>query len=855
MKRQIMIAAMLAASAAQASGPLLTTDNPKNPVPLRWDTSKPVPVYTDIGPYVLKNDGSVFIDNAAADKITSFALSQWSAVQTSTWRAVTDPSRFKKFSEVASIGVDVHDAATAELVYGKFNEGGMYVIYDQEGQALEEYFGVPKDQVLGIAFAEIAEDRDGDGYPETITKATAIMNGYAVVHETPGPDETWLPPADIDGKRIAGVFTHEFGHAINLSHSQVNGHMAYFSSPYEMEIAPGVPGCGVAPVFSWNNWMDGVNKMDPKYIETMFPFINPDTVNAAGKNPGVEQSTIDRPDDIAGISDLYPSANYLKSRGSIAGTLFLKDGRTQFGGINIIARNMADPLGDAISAQSGDKTQGKVGPDGRFRINNLQPGAKYVLYMEEIVAGGFPTEPTMLVSEAEYWNAGESSVPASDLACTQSAITAEAGVVKTANFYFNGYKDGVQYTPVVYGYLGSMSKDGERAAGRLEHTPFIWDAKKGFLLPPDGVTGVNGSITRDGTQIIVQADLDGRLNGRDWDGTPVPINSAAIWDSKSGRITDLGSLNGDTCGGSSELGYSSSYGWAVNGKGDVAVGTAYVDRNGDGKCEGGFFEEVFVGGEVVPYIWSRDKGGRMLSMEGIDVANEPWHRAHAVSADGRVVLGNSNFMKAYAWVDEGKPIDLYQLVGAWDGYAMTPDATRVALSTERDGIVMWNARAGTSPKAFTKLPTLKWCDDMPLLGMEYTCENDKAFIQEAFGPVPMQVSDISDDGRMMIGQAGIWFSGFHGMLWLEDIGWIKLRDFFRTQGVAEAYRYGLDNAASVNGKGNEMVGGIPGYPLTWYVDMKKAFVCKNGRSTEVSFPVGFIDSVKRGALMGRCEHL
>lgn len=855
MKNTILIAAMLAATAAaQASGPLLLTEHPKNPVPLRWDTSKPVPVYTDVGPYVLKNDGSAFLDNAGADAITAFALAQWSAVPTSTWRAVTDPAKFKKFDQVASIGTDVRDGATAELVYGKYNEGGMYVIYDQEGKALEEYFGVPKDQVLGIAFAEMADDRDGDGYPETITKATAIMNGYAVAHETPAEEEYWLPKPDIGGKRIAGVFTHEFGHALNLSHSQVNGQMAYFSQPYEFELAPGVPGCA-APIFSWNNWMNGVNKMNPKYIETMFPFIDPDNVSAAGQTPGTEQSSIDRPDDIAGLSDLYPTASYLKTRGSIAGTLFLKDGRTPYGGINIIARNVADPLGDAISAQSGDKTQGRVGPDGRFRINNLQPGAQYVLYLEEIVAGGYPTEPTMLVSQAEYWNVGESSVPASDLACTQSAITAEAGVVKTANFIFNGYKDGVQYTPVVYGYLGAMSKDGERAAGRLEHTPFIWDVKKGFMLPPQGVTGVNGSITRDGTQIIVQADLDGRLNGRDWDGAPVPINSAALWDSKSGRITDMGSLNGDTCGGSSELGYSSSYGWAVNGNGSVAVGTAYVDRNGDGKCEGGFYEDVFVGGEIVPYIWSSDKGGRMLSMDGIDTANEPWHRAHAVSADGRVVLGNSNFMKAYAWVDEGKPIDLYQLIGAVDGYAMTPDASRVALSTERDGIVLWNARLGAAPQAFSKLPGMKWCEDLPLLGMEYTCENDKAFIQEAFGAVPMQVSDISDDGRMMVGQAGIWFSGLHGVLWLEDIGWIKLRDFFRTQGVAEAYRYGLDNAASVNGKGNEMVGGIPGYPLTWYVDMKKAFVCKNGRSTEVAFPGQFIDMVKGGALMGRCEHL
>ena len=848
-------AALLAAVPSRAGGPLMLTDHPRNPQPLRWDTSKPVQVYTDIGDYSYRNDGSVFLSNAQADKITAFALKQWSDVATSTWKAVTDPSKFKKFSQVPSIGVDVKDGETAKLVYGQANEGGMYVIYDQHGLVIEEFFGAPRDQVLGIAFAEIAEDRDGDGYPETIVKATAVMNGYVVAHEPADPEQPWIPPPDIDGKRIAGVFTHEFGHAINLSHSQVNGHIAYFSEPYYFEVAPGVPGC-VPNLHKWNSQDPAARPIDPKYIETMFPFINPDTVSATGRNPGLDMSTVDRPDDVSAISDLYPSASYAKTRGSISGTLFLKDGRTPYGGINIVARNVADPLGDAISAMSGDKTQGRVGPDGRYRINNLKPGQKYQLYLEEIVAGGFPTTPTALVSEAEYWNSNEQAAAAADLACTATAITAEAGVVKTANFYFNGYKDGVQYTPVVYGYLGSMSKDGERAAGTIDSQPFVWDAKKGVQMAPAGVLGVNASITRDGGKMIVQADLDGRMNFIDWDGLPAPINSAAVWDIKSGKLTGLGSLNGDTCGGGSQVGYSSSYGWALDGKGGTAVGTAYLDKNGDGKCEGGWQDEVYIGGEIVPFIWTEKGGMRQLSLQGIDVSQEPWHRAHAVSADGRVVLGNSNFMKAYAWIDQGKPIDLYKAVGAIDGYAMTPDASRIPLSLEAGGMVFWNANKGIQAGAFTKVKPLQWCVDMPLLGMDVSCESEgAAAIQAQFGAVPVLSNDISDDGKVMIAQAGVWFSGLHGMLWLEDLGWIKLADFFRSQGVAEAYRYGMDGPASLNAKGNELVGGIPGYPMTWYVDMKKAFVCKQGHSSQVSFPDEFVSEVKRGARMGRCEHI
>jgi hypothetical protein len=223
--------------------------------------------------------------------------------------------------------------------------------------------------------------------------------------------------------------------------------------------------------------------------------------------------------------------------------------------------------------------------------------------------------------------------------------------------------------------------------------------------------------------------------------------------------------------------------------------------------------------------------------------------------DGRLVLGNSNFMKAYAWLDEGDPIDLHKIIGAIDGYAMTPDASRVALETERDGLVFWNATKGTGRAAFSRPRALQWCEDFPLFGMDVSCESEgAAAIQAQFDAIPVSASDFSDDGKVLIAKAGAWFSGIHGMLWMEELGWIKLSDFFSKQGVAEAYRYGLDATGSINGKGNEMVGGIPGHPLTWYVDMKKAFVCKRGRSEEVTFPEQFVREIKQGALMGRCEH-
>ena len=264
-----------------------------------------------------------------------------------------------------------------------------------------------------------------------------------------------------------------------------------------------------------------------------------------------------------------------------------------------------------------------------------------------------------------------------------------------------------------------------------------------------------------------------------------------------------------------------------------------------------------IGGEIVPFIWTAARECASSACRASISPTEPWHRANAISGNGRFVIGTSNLSKAYAWIDEGKPIDLYKAIGAMDGgYAMTPDGTRIALETEKDGVVFWNANKGMQPSAFTKTRKLQWCVDLPFYDFGFSCEVDGAdFIQSNFGPIPIYTNDMSDDGKVMLARAGTFFeSGFHGMLWVEDLGWIKLKDFFRTQGVAEAYRFGLDGPASINGRGTEMVGGIPGYPMTWYVDMKKAFVCKHGKSLETDFPAVFAEEVNHGALMGRCEH-
>ena len=67
----------------------------------------------------------------------------------------------------------------------------------------------------------------------------------------------------------------------------------------------------------------------------------------------------------------------------------------------------------------------------------------------------------------------------------------------------------MQYFPVADGYLTDLSKNGGRAAGLAGETQFIWDARKGIeVLPPDMLPN-NGSMTRNGQKLLVNADLDG----------------------------------------------------------------------------------------------------------------------------------------------------------------------------------------------------------------------------------------------------------------------------------------------------------------------------------------------------------
>jgi len=813
LKMTIAASLALATTAATAAGPLYLWEGGSEPTPYKWNTANgPIPVYTDGGDaFAYDYDGvTPFITIERANEITQYAFDQWNDVPTSTFEAQVTAT----YAQVTNGAITDITGANAGEVYEAVNGYGFWVNYDTDGSILADYFGVGSG-VLGIAFPEWADEATGE-----ITEATAVINGVAIWDQ------------DFDGSELAGVFTHEFGHAINMSHSQTNGTVFYAPSYANRKAGP--RNCGPYP-----------SPTTYEQIETMFPFLS---VHQAG--PGQAQSTVNVTDDIVAISNLYPTADYAASKGSITGVLRLKDGNTEYSGINVVARNVNDWFGDAVSAMSGDQTQGLVGPDGRYTINGLTPGEQYVLYIEDIWAGGYPTTPMPIVSQAEFWNAAESNDPGLDDICESTPILAEAGVTKTADITFNGYNTGVQYTPIVSAFLIDMAKNGKASAGMVGQTAFKWDAIHGFSVLPPSLVASNVSMTRNGQIMNVQYDDDGDGIGQ---------ATLAQFTGKSNQLSliPLGDLNGDTCGGTGTSGTNSSYGWAVDDSAHTVVGTAYIDTDNDGNCQ------VNSKGEIVPFIWTDGKNGgmRQLPSEGMPSPTS-WLRAHAVSGNGQVVLGSNGGSRAVAWVNEGELIDLYNgPYKARDAYAVNYDGSRVALDTYNNGPILWNPYEDT----YTEFGNLQWCEDVPFVHffLGNLCAPNRycragctpEFISQNFGPVSMLPLDMNDKGTVIIGRSGSFFTGFTGGIWVEGMGWMGLPEFFNKQGVTEAFDFPMDNPISIDGKGNKLVGGLAGAQMSWYVDMTKVFVCEDGQSVQTAFPDEMLEHLQAGAEFGRCEFI
>jgi hypothetical protein len=607
---------------------------------------------------------------------------------------------------------------------------------------------------------------------------------------------------------MRGVITHEFGHSIGLAHSQTNGAIVDYGD------SKGPAGCGTLPY-------SGAPTIDD--IETMYPIIFSGT--------GVAMSTVNVKDDIASISNLYPAPGWLENYGTITGTITQADGVTQITGVNVIARNIANPWNDAVSALSGDQTGGQLGPDGKYTFNGLTPGAQYVVYADGIVTGGFSTPAAFVFPGLEefYNGANESGNGLTDSACEATPITATAGSPVTANISFNEVERGPKLTILTTNTQPlTMTDDGSTVVGYVtgpNGPAFRWTDAGGIEIL--GGVGGHPSIARDGSAIVgnsLNPADNNRITASIWQG-------GTSWLPLPGFDNFNGSIRSNaysvTNGGTSIVGYGQT---TINGvnraralRWDAATNTSTMldtPTTATSSRASGISQDgaIVYGYQTNPAAAGNQRSGAiwnngvftplsmMTTVNGVP-ADLPVGEALNSNADGSIVVG-----AAIAWNSKGAnpfwrwtATDGVQPVAALPGYSFS-----VGFGVSANGNVMTGYGQGKK---------MEWGFDSGL----------KA-----------------------------------GFIWTPKLGIVSLKDFLTVQGMRVDDEVTLAAPISMSASGKRIAGSgflLPsGTFFGWVLDIPKVTIChappgnpNNVHTVQVDFPDSLEDHLAHGDTVGPCS--
>ena len=318
------------------------------------------------------------LNNAQGVQAVQDAFDRWAAV----------PESSATFINAGSLAVDI-DITNYGPIYNPVAPNGLSeIVFDEDGSIFTQLFGAGSG-ILGFA---------GPDFGNTVTcellEGSAFLNG----------------PAFVDALAAEDIMVHEFGHYVNLGHVELNGQLVSFSE--------GGDDTGPSP----DNATFGVpaSFLGTEIIETMYPFYFGST-DIGSRTPHA--------DDVASLATLYPAPGFPASKGTISGTIYAANGTTRLSGVNVIARNLADPFVDSVSTFSGAYTDSTSQADpnvGTYVLNNLTPGATYALFVDQVtaLAGRFSNPIIALPGPEEFWNTGESNA---DPPLVYTGITVTAG--------------------------------------------------------------------------------------------------------------------------------------------------------------------------------------------------------------------------------------------------------------------------------------------------------------------------------------------------------------------------------------------------------------------------------------------
>ena len=384
--------------------------------------------------------GTLSHEAALAQTLEAFA--GWTDVASATISYVQGPELAEDIDET-NFGPFFFETGTAD--------GLSPIIYDEDGEIFRTLFGGSAEFILGFASPEVFNDQTGE-----IVEGFSFLNGLPLISDA-------FPFSE---EEMFGVQIHEFGHFSNMAHTVVNGQVALFSEP-----------AGPAPTAAFP-------VPDDLIYEIMYPFASDQT------------ATVPQRDDIASLSTLYPEDAFATDTGTIRGTVFNSSGNPVTG-VNVIARNVADPFNDAASAissdQTGDYSEGAPFV-GEYAITGLTPGASYVLYVDRIVAGGFSTPPGVFAAE-EFYNGTNESSEETDIPSEFVEVVAVAGSpVDAIDFHLAPFRPGV---PLPIGDEAALELPLPfefEFCGTRYQSVFIHD--NGFLMF-GGSTPVSFTVTKD----------------------------------------------------------------------------------------------------------------------------------------------------------------------------------------------------------------------------------------------------------------------------------------------------------------------------------------------------------------------
>ncbi|MFQ5708440.1 MAG: FlgD immunoglobulin-like domain containing protein [bacterium] len=353
-------------------------------IPFKWNPALAVPFNPDLGPLgTLTN----------ADAVT-FVTDKFDV-----WATGNIPTSSLSFTNAGALAMDVNSDSTFNLVSSK-NDGKSPIIFDTDGSIIDA-MGLPPG-VIGFATPEFIRTVA----PFYITEGLAVLNG------------AFIDGDNSDGREISledfgGVFAHEFGHFLNLDHTQINGQFFLGDSD-----DPGFVTYGTPPISS---------------VNLMFPILVPG-------QPNTPQF-----DDIIWISNLYPKGGFPGNFGTIRGSILQSDGTTLLQGANVIVRNPANPFMEAASNVSGalDNSSTNIpaggsppaGEEGAYEIPGLSPGGQYTVEIvnvnQQFTEGSSvgPIDPPLILPAPEefYNGANESSDNNVDDPLNSTNVTAATG--------------------------------------------------------------------------------------------------------------------------------------------------------------------------------------------------------------------------------------------------------------------------------------------------------------------------------------------------------------------------------------------------------------------------------------------